>query len=144
MNNNMPQYQNAGYTGKGYLVVRVSAASETIPLEGATVLIRGGEENDSAVIARLTSGSDGLTPKIALAAPPRILSESPGNIRPFATYNVDVHLKGYPSVSAQNVPIFDGITSVQSVTMIPLPKNGYPDAFTPFGTRYTESISPNL
>lgn len=144
MNSNMPQYQNNGYTGKGYLVVRVSAASESIPLEGATVLIRGGEENDSSVIASLTSGSDGLTPKIALAAPPRSLSESPSNTRPFATYNVDVHLDGYPSISAQNVPVFDGITSVQSMVMIPLPKNGYPDAFTPFATRYTESTAPNL
>ncbi len=130
------------YTGTGYLVVRASAASESLPLEGATVFVRGGE--DSAVIATLTTGIDGLTPKIALAAPPRALSESPGNPSPFSTYSIDVHLDGYPVVSAQNIPVFDGITSVQSVVMIPLPKNGFPDAFTPFGDRISESEAPDL
>ncbi len=144
MNHSMPIYQNGNFGGTGYLVVRVSAASEALPLEGATVFIRGGEENDSAVIATLTSGRDGLTPKIALAAPPRSLSESPNNTRPYALYSVDVHLEGYPSVTAQNLPIFDGITSAQSIVMTPLPKNGYPDQFTPFGTQYSETPAADL
>ncbi len=139
MNHNISQH-----TGTGYLVVRASAASESLPLEGATVFVRGNEENDSAVIATLTTGTDGLTPKIALAAPPRALSESPGNATPFSTYNIDVHLDGYPVVRAQNIPVFDGITSIQSVVMIPLPKNGFPDNFTPFGDRISESEAPNL
>ncbi len=142
MNHNISPYTEM--TGTGYLVVRASAASESLPLEGATVFIRGGKENDSALIASLTTGIDGLTPKVALAAPPRSLSESPGNITPFSSYTIDVHLNGYPTVTAQNIPIFDGITSVQSVVMIPLPKNGFPDNFTPFGDLISESEAPNL
>lgn len=144
MNHSMPMYQNGNYSGTGYLVVRVSAASEALPLEGATVFVRGGEENDSAVIATLNTGRDGLTPKIALAAPPRSLSESPNNVRPYALYSVDVHLNGYPTVTAQNLPIFDGITSAQSIVLTPLPKNGYPDKFDPFRIQYTETPATDL
>ncbi len=144
MNHTTQGYNRNDFSGTGYLVVRISAASEALPLAGAKVFVRGGEENDSGVIAVLESGSDGLTPKIALAAPPRALSESPGNLRPYASYNIDIHLDGYPSLMLQNVPIFDGITSVQSAVMIPLPKNGYPDNFIPFGDRIYESEAPNL
>lgn len=145
MNQDIAQYDSLGYTGTGYLVVRVSTASGALPLSGATVLIRGSEENFSAVIARLTSGEDGLTPKIALLTPPRSLSQSPSqNGKPYASYNVDVYLDGYHSLSAQNVPIFDGITSIQPADLIPVPKNGYPAIRPPYEQRYTESEPADL
>ncbi len=145
MNQGIPQYDSLGYSGIGYLIVRVSTASGALPLAGATVLIRGSEPNFSAVIARLTSGEDGLTPKIALLAPPRSLSESPSpSQKPFASYNVEVYLDSYHSLSAQNVPIFDGITSIQPANMIPAPKNGFPSSRPPYEQQYTESRAPDL
>ena len=132
MNNDISQYQNIGYTGTGYLVVRVTTASEALPLQNATVTIYGGLPDFSAAIARLQTGNDGLTPKIALAAPPRALSESPNSaLPPFATYNITVDKEGYTPIRMYRAPIFDGITSVQPADMIPRPKNGYPDAFSP-------------
>ena len=126
MNQDIPQYQSLGYTGKGYLVVRVSTASGALPLSGATVLVRGDEENFSAIIARLTSGEDGLTPKIALLTPPRSLSMSPtAKQKPYASYHVEVYLDGYHDNLTHNIPIFDGITSVMPADMIPIPKNGF-------------------
>lgn len=145
MNQGIPQYDSLGYTGTGYLIVRVSTASGALPLSGATVLIRGSEDEFSAIIARLTSGEDGLTPKIALLAPPRSLSQSPTqNQKPYASYNVEVYLDGYHTLSAQNIPIFDGITSIQPAEMIPVPKNGYPIGRPPYEQQYTESNAPNL
>ena len=145
MNQDIPQYDSLGYTGTGYLVVRVSTASGALPLPGATVLIRGSEENFSAVIARLTSGEDGLTPKIALLTPPRSLSQTPSQTaKPYASYNVEVYLDGYHSLSAQNVPIFDGITSIQPADLIPVPKNGYPATRPPYEQQYTESEPADL
>jgi len=140
MNNDIPQYQDRGYTGTGYLVVRVTTASEALPLEGANVTVYGDEANFSSVIARLTTDNDGLTPKLALMAPPRSLSESANShSRPFATYTVTVNKDGYYPLDSRSVPIFDGITSVQPADLIPLPQNGYPDSFIPYGTRITES-----
>ena len=145
MNQDIPQYQTLGYTGKGYLVVRVSTASGALPLSGATILVRGDEEKFSAVIARLTSGEDGLTPKIALLTPPRSLSLSPTQTKkPYATYHVEVYLDGYHDNLTHNIPIFDGITSVIPADMIPIPKNGFPD-YDPNPTpESSESDAPDL
>lgn len=145
MNQDIPQYDSLGYTGTGYLVVRVSTASGALPLEGATVLVRGGEEDFSAVIARLSSGEDGLTPKIALLTPPRSLSLSPSqNRKPYANYNVEVYLDGYRTLVAQNVPIFDGVTSIQPAEMIPVPQNGYSPERPPMEQEYTDSAPADL
>lgn len=138
MNSNTDEYKDLGYTGTGYLIIRVTTASSAIPLDGAVVLVRGTEENYSSVIARLTTANDGNTQKIALAAPPRSLSETPGNSKPFATYGVEVFLDGYSNVSVARVPVFDGITSVQPINMIPLSSNKYPDSFNPYDHRNIE------
>lgn len=144
MNRDIPQYANIGYTGMGYLVIRASTASNAIPLEGATVTVRGNQPNFSAVIVELTTERNGLTPKISLSAPPRRNSVSPGIENPFATYNIDVKSKGYFPTSTQQVPIFDGITSVQPINLIPLPKNGTSDRFDPYSEIVTDSEPPNL
>ena len=144
MNRDIPQYSNIGYTVTGYLVIRASAASSAIPLEGAVVTVRGNQPNFSSVIVKLTTERNGLTPKISLATPPRGNSTSPGIENPFATYNVDVQLDGFFPTSAQQVPIFDGITSIQPINLIPLPQNGYTDRFAPYEERVTDSEPPNL
>ncbi len=144
MNNDIPQYQDIGYTGTGYLVVRVTTASEALPLEGATVSVYGNRPDFSSVIARLTSGNDGLTPKLALLTPSRSLSESPESaVPPFATYNITVHKAGYSPIEMYQVPIFDGITSIQPADMIPLPQNGYPDSFSPYNITIVEGEALN-
>ena len=144
MNKDIPQYTNIGYTGTGYLVIRASTASSAIPLEGALVTVRGNQPNFSSVIVELTTEQNGLTPKISLAAPPQGNSMSPGLENPFATYNVDVRLNGYFPATAQQVPVFDGITSVQPINLIPLPKNGAPDRYDPYSQRVSDSEPPNL
>ncbi len=140
MNNDITHYQEIGYIGTGHLVVRVTTASEALPLEGAAVTVWGELPNFSSVIARLTSGADGLTPKLALLAPPRALSEAPGNgTASYATYRISVNKDGYAPIEMYNVPIFDGVTSIQPADLIPLPKNGYPDAFSPYAGVVVES-----
>ena len=139
MNKDIPQYQGPEWSGTGYLTVRASMGSEAFPLEGARVTVRGNEPNFSAVIVELMTGRDGLTPKISLATPPRILTESPQEIPPYATYNIEASLDGFYPVVAENVPVFDGITSVQPINFIPLSKNGKPDRFDPYGTIYKEN-----
>lgn len=135
MNNDIPQYSDIGYTGTGYLVVRATTASEALPLEGAVVSVYGDVDGFSSLIARLQTGKDGLTPKIALLTPPRALAEVPGNgDRSFATYNISVRMDGFAPLTLRSVPLFDGITSIQPADLIPLAENGYPDGFRPYGT----------
>ena len=139
MNHDIPQYSDIGYTGTGYLIVRATTASQALPLEDATVSVYGDLPNFSSLVARMKTGNDGLTPKLALLTLPRSLSETPGNgVPPYATYRIAVSKPGFEPLEMYRVPIFDGITSIQPADLIPLPKNGYPDAFDPFAGRVVE------
>lgn len=134
--------------GLGYMIVRVSTARGAIPLEGATVTVSNYapefEGGRGDVIAVYTTDRSGITPKIALKAPPRSLSMSPGNGRSYQTYNVTVAKEGYYSQNYINAPIFDGITSIQTADMIPLPDNGQTDNFDPNANRFFETENPSL
>lgn len=103
----------------GYLMVRVSTALGAIPLENATVHIRGNTPDFSGVLYSLLSDRDGLTKKVALPAPPRALSGSPGSAAPFSTWNIDVSKEGYVPVYFQNVPVYSQVVSVQPATLVP-------------------------
>lgn len=131
--------QNPGAnTGTGYLIVRVATARGAIPLENATVNIRAAATPDGEIreegvpgegylIAALRTDRDGLAPRIALPTPPRSMSESPGNGRSYALYDIDVALDGYRSNYYQNVPVFDTVTSLQTVELIPLSEGERPE-----------------
>ncbi len=138
-------------TGEGRLVFRVSAAGGAIPLEGAEVVVRtfrslqdgsGGE-----VISVLYSGRDGKTETLTLPAPAKAYSLSPsrdGAPAPYSLYDADIQLEGFYNQSYTRIPVFDGITSVQSATMIPLPEHSIPDGVRPEGEQFFEGQSPNL
>ena len=103
----------------GTLIVKVSTARGAIPLEGAAVSIRGSTPDTSGIIYSLSSDRDGLTDRVTLPAPARVLSSSPGNSAPYSLWNVDVFKEGYIPVSFQNVPVFASVVSVQPAIMIP-------------------------
>lgn len=138
-------------TGMGYLIVRATTARGAIPLEGANVTVRNRlpefeEGRGDAVVSSVTDRS-GNTQRIALPAPPRAASETPGDAKPYSTYDIEVFADGYYQHRYYGIPIFDGITAVQQADLIPLPENGFPDGITPDGTLYfrtDESQSPLL
>ena len=125
MNEQIPDSQ-----GLGYLVVKVSTARGALPLDNASVNIRGSETENSDIILSLKTNSSGLTEKVALPAPPKVLSESPGIVIPYALYDVDVFKEGYTPLHFTDVAVFDSVTSVQPAIMIPLTENGYSDNYT--------------
>ena len=108
----------------GYLVVRVSTARGAIPLEGATVNVRGSTAADSGILFSLRTDRDGKTEKIALPTPTRSASTAPGNTAPYATYNLDVFSDGYIPLAFHNVPVFPEVVSIQPAVMVPLPESG--------------------
>ena len=122
----------------GYLVIRVSTARGAIPLEGASVSVRGGSPETSGIIYSMVTNQDGLTEKIALPAPAISLSESPGNPTPYSIWSIDVFKDGYTPLFFTSVPVYASVVSVQPAVMTPLPQ----------GFIHTESInesqSPDL
>lgn len=130
--------------GIGYLQMRISTAQGAIPLQNAKVIVRDHADRGGGLVTYAVSDRSGLTPSIPLPTVPRALSETPGNPQPFFTYYVDVSKEGYYTQYYQNVPIFDGISAVQSVEMIPLPQNGYENGLTEDSQRFFEGENPDL
>ena len=107
------------YTATGNLLVTVTTAGGALPIEGALVTVRDGEQGASGVLSVMTTDKSGRTPRIALPAPPASDSGSPGKERPYAVYIIEVDKENYVPRSYQNVPIFAGTTSIQPVNLIP-------------------------
>ena len=144
----MEQQERQDSTGQGYLIVHVTTARGAIPLEGVQVLVRNylpdGADRRGDVIATLTSGRDGNTPRLPLSAPPRSNSLSPSTSPPYQPYLIEVNAQGYFAQRYINVPIFDGIVAIQPADLIPLPENRKTDSRTPDGERFFESSAPDL
>ena len=129
---------NASTENIGYLVVRVSTARGAIPLENATVSVRGSTLQNSDITYSLETDVSGLTPRLPLPAPPISNSLSPNQATPYSLWNIDVFLKWFVSAKYSGVPVYSGITSVQSAELVPLS-----EGFEPY-ENLTESETPNL
>lgn len=101
---------------QGFLRIWVTAAGGTLPLSGVPVQVF---DEDGTLLHVLRSGESGLTTTVTLPAPPASESLTPGT-KPYATYRVSVDAPGYTPISAFSVPIFDGITSLQPIALVPV------------------------
>jgi hypothetical protein len=138
-------------SGQGKLVFQITTAGGAIPLSGAEIIVRkfrsASDGNGGEVVAVLYSGGDGKTDTLTLPAPARGYSLEPardGAPVPYALYDADVNLDGYGGQSYIRIPVFDGITSIQRASLIPLPENGYSEGMRPDGDKFYEGESPDL
>ena len=131
--------------GNGYLIVKVSTASGAIPLENATVVIQGTDEDNKDVLISLTTDRSGLTRKVMLPAPSIELSAAPSPSRkPYSNYNIEVYRDGYYLQHYNGVPIFEGITAIQNARVVPVSEL---DAQSPYyapGQTFDEYENPDL
>ena len=137
-------------TGQGKLVFQITTAGGAIPLEGAEVTLRqsrGPTDAGGDVLTVLYSGRDGKTEVLPLPAPARGYSLEPardGAPVPYALYNADVRMDGFYKQSYIRIPVFDGITSIQRASLIPLPENGFEGGIRPDGSVFIEGENPDL
>ena len=136
---------NAATEAIGFLIVQTLTANGALPVENALVYVyeygENGENGGNAIYTQKTDSS-GRTDKLALRAVGKELSLTPENKHPYTTYNIVVSADGYYGSEKVNVPVFQGITSIQQVNLIPLSEfsdsyDGSPDPLT----RYT--VIPN-
>ncbi len=134
-------------TGTGSLILHVTTAEGAVLLEGAIVHVREYDpatETGGALVATLYSGQDGNTPLLSLPTKPREDSMISGDPMPYLVYTAEVSLEGYASASYHGIPIFDGITAVQPVNLIPLPESASPLPEARENDRYFEMPETNL
>ncbi len=146
-----PDRPTSEMTGAGKLVFQITTANGAIPLEGAEIILRKfrsiSDGNGGEVVAVLYSGGDGKTEVLTLPAPARALSLEPardGAPAPYALYDAEVNLDHYFTQSYIRIPIFDGITSIQRASLVPLPESGYSQGLRPDGEKFYEGEGPNL
>ncbi len=136
------------YDKLGFLIVQAVTANGALPVPDATVHIyEYAEDFDTErtdIIYSLRTDNSGRTEKIALDAKDKELSQSPGNVRPYTTYNITVEKDGFYASEKINVPIFQGITSIQTAEMIPLSEFSDPYSATPdYLGRFTDTGDQN-
>ena len=113
-------------TGSGDLIVQVSIARGSIPVEGATVTVTDNAPSPNHIALLMTDNS-GRTERLSLSAPSRELSQTPnGTQRPYSVYHVLIEKEGYYPVQLLNIPIFDRISSIQPVALVPLSEGTIP------------------
>ena len=129
----------------GYLIVKVSTASDAIPIENASVIIQGKGEDNQSILLSLLTDKDGFTPKITLPAPPKELSDTPSPpSKPYSLYNIDVFKEGYYPQHYNGVPIFQGITAIQNAHIVPTSEFDAQGPYTNKGEIFDEYENPYL
>ena len=112
------------YENFGSMRIRTYAASGAIPIDGALVKIYGIDDYNGDVAYSLLTDADGITRAVSLPAPPKAYSSAPGaKENPYSVYNVEIAKEGFYPKRIDNVPIFNGISAVLPIEMIPLSYN---------------------
>lgn len=129
----------------GYLIVKVSTASGAIPIENASVIVQGKDENNQDVLLSFLTDRDGLTPRIMLPAPPKELSEAPSpSSKPYSVYNIDVFKDEYYPQHYNGVPIFQNVTAIQNARIVPISEPDSANLYTIQGEIFDEYENPYL
>ncbi len=122
----MENNANSDYSGNGYLKIRVTTVGGTVPASGAAVTV---SDPVGEILYSLRTGRGGTTPTVMLPAPRYAESMTPGAVQPYGLYDIRIEKNGYIPVSLTDVPVFDRVTSVQSVDLLPVDSGAlYPEA----------------
>ena len=131
----------------GFLIVQALTANGALPVENATVYVYSYDDSakSSQALYTLKTDSFGRTEKVALGALGRELSLTPEVKKPYATYNAVINADGFYESERINIPIFQGIISVQTVDLIPISEysdqySATPDSLNRFVRIPDESI----
>lgn len=109
-------------TATGYILVNVRTGDESSAVEGATVMVTAIADGRRLIIASGQTDQSGTAPLFSVPVPDISHSQEPAaDIRPYSLFDVSVTAEGFFNARSVDVPAFDGITSVQNFSMIPVP-----------------------
>lgn len=112
-------------TGRGTILFRVYTAREAMPIAEAQCVISKKINGKTYELRTLITDNSGQTRAETLPAPSKELSQSYENsVQPFALYDATVNKNGYAEVILRDIPVFDGVQSIQRVAMVPVPSEG--------------------
>ena len=101
--------------GTGYLKIITRAAGGTLPVSAAVTITDG-----DTILHNFLTNRSGIAEPVALEAPLKELSLDPESMEaPYSVYNVMAEAKGFKTVNIYGVMIFDTITSILHINMVP-------------------------
>lgn len=102
---------------EGFLKFQVTTG--VIPVKDAEIVISKNIGGDVYIGKTLKTDGDGKTEAVSLPTPEKALSMVPGNMAPYSSYDIRVSKEGYLDSIFYDVPVFEGITSIQAVDLKP-------------------------
>ncbi len=103
----------------GKLEFQLYLGEESLPVTEAEVLVIS-KDSEEIISGTYTLNESGKTIPISLYTYDKILSEIPENsIQPYKTYDALILSNRFQNKYIRDIPIFEGITSIQMVQMVP-------------------------
>ena len=104
----------------GTIKTQVFTARGTYPVEQAQVDLYKVFPDGDYLISRQYTDRSGQVNPVTVPVYQRSLSESPGDSTPYVSYRIAVTHPGFADAVIEQVPVFEGVTSLQSVNLIPM------------------------
>lgn len=105
----------------GTLIVKTYVSNAYVPLEDVIVYITYPDETR---IGSALTNKNGETTVFVIPTPNEATTEDPNaEVEPFTKIDVYAYKEGYYLMKIENVQIFDGIESIESIQMVPLQLN---------------------
>lgn len=103
----------------GTLIFQVTGGQGAFPVPNATILLTKQLNDQQSLSFTVVTDESGKTAPVSLPAPSRELSQRPGNSIVFATYQAEISAPNYVTTKIRDLPVFDGITTIQPVSLSP-------------------------
>ena len=104
----------------GTIKTQVFTARGAYPVEQAQVDLYKVFPDGDYLISRQYTDRSGQVNPVTVPVYQRSLSESPGDSTPYVSYRIAVTHPGFADAVIEQVPVFEGVTSLQSVNLIPM------------------------
>ena len=101
----------------GTLLFQVTGGQGTFPVPNARVTIAKVLDDRLSLSISLLTDENGKTEPVSLPAPRRELSQNPYNGIVYAIYQAEVTAEGYIPTKIKDLPVFDGITTIQPINL---------------------------
>ncbi len=126
---NEPTYRNleefkAENTGEGTMKIQAFTGRESFPIVNARAVISKDFTEGTHVFYDEMTDISGIIDPMRLSAPPSENAKRTNEAPVLSTYTVKVTHPYYITTVYKNVPVFDGVMSIQPVNMVP--KTGTP------------------
>ena len=101
----------------GTLIFQVTGGQGAFPVPNAIVTLSKVLRDNLSLSITIRTDESGKTEPISLPAPDRKLSQSPNNGVVYAAYDAKVTATGFLPTEIRNLPVFDGVTTIQPVNL---------------------------